>query len=146
MIETERLILTKMSHDDFAAIASILQNEENMYAWGKIFSDAEVIEWIDKNIDRYNRDGHSYLLATEKKDNNVIGLIGPLVENINGIDYPGIAYIVDSSYRGLGYATEGAKACIDYSFAKLAASEVIAEIKTNNTNSMAVASRLGMKK
>lgn len=146
MIESERLILTMMSQDDFECIANILQNVENMYAWGKTFNNDEVIEWIDKNIDRYETDGYSYMLATNKSTKKVIGLIGPLVEQIDGINYTGIAYIVDSKYRGLGYATEAGAACIEYCFDVLGASEVIAEIKTDNTNSMKVATRLGMKR
>lgn len=146
VIETKRLRLTKMGFHDFDCIANILQNEDNMYAWGKTFNDDEVIEWINKNIDRYETDGYSYMLATNKSTKEVVGLIGPLVESINGVDYAGIAYIIDSKYRGYGYATEGASACIEYCFDVLGASEVIAEVKTDNTNSMKVAKRLGMER
>ena len=58
-LETDRLILRQISENDFNDIANILQDIEIMYAWEKSFSDDEVLEWINKNIDRYKRDGYS---------------------------------------------------------------------------------------
>ncbi|MBR6486074.1 MAG: GNAT family N-acetyltransferase, partial [Lachnospiraceae bacterium] len=43
-----------------------------------------------------------------------IGVIGVLRENIENEFYTGIAYILDKRFRGKGFATEGALACVKY--------------------------------
>ena len=70
-LETDRLILRQISENDFNDIANILRDIEIMYAWEKSFSDDEVLEWINKNIDRYKRDGYSYFLAIDKTNKEV---------------------------------------------------------------------------
>ncbi|WP_042272847.1 GNAT family N-acetyltransferase [[Clostridium] dakarense] len=145
IIETNRLILRKISKDDYREIANILQDIEVMYAWEKSFSDEEVQDWIDKNLKRYNNEGYSYFLAINKEDNKVIGVMGPLIENIEGEEFIGVAYILNKDSWGMGYATEGVDACIEYAFNKLNAKKVIAQIRPSNTNSCNVAKRLNMK-
>ncbi|MCC0699558.1 GrpB family protein [Clostridioides sp. ZZV15-6383] len=60
MIESKRLYIRKMNHNDFKEISKMLQDVEVMYAWEHAFSNEEVIEWIDKNIQRYENDGYGY--------------------------------------------------------------------------------------
>lgn len=145
VIETKRLILRKINENDYEEIAEILQDIDIMYAWEKSFSRDEVIQWINKNIDRYSNDGYSYYLAINKDDESVIGVMGPLVESINGSDFIGVAYILNKKYWGKGYATEGVASCIDYAFKNLNADKVIAQIRPENKASCMVAQRLNMK-
>lgn len=49
------------------------------------------------------------------------------------------------SFLHKGYAREGAAACADYAFHALGAAEVIADIRPENSASVAVALSLGMK-
>lgn len=145
VIETKRLILREINESDYEEIAKILQDIDTMYAWEKSFSKEEVKQWINKNINRYIKDGYSYYLAINKNDKNVIGVMGPLVEDINGSDFIGVAYILNKKYWGNGYATEGIASCIDYAFKNLKANKVIAQIRPENTASCKVAQRLNMK-
>lgn len=89
-------------------------------------------------------DGFSYFAAIHKKSKKLIGVMGPLIENIQGISHIGIAYILDKKYRGQGYAAEGATACLEFAFTRLRARKVIAEIRPENLASRKVAERLGM--
>ncbi|MEG0134913.1 MAG: GNAT family N-acetyltransferase [Cetobacterium sp.] len=145
MIETERLILRKIKKDDYLEIANILQDIDVMYAWEKSFSDDEVKLWINKNLKRYDNEGYSYFLAISKENDTVIGVIGPLVEEINNKSFIGIAYILNKKSWGKGYAVEGARACIEYAFNNLNSLKVIAQIRPNNINSINVAQKLNMK-
>ncbi|GAA0091193.1 GNAT family N-acetyltransferase [Paraclostridium bifermentans] len=145
ILETERLLFRKILKEDYSEIASILQDIEIMYAWEKAFSNEEVKIWIDENIKRYANEGYSYFLAIEKMSGKTVGLTGPLIENINGETFIGIAYILKKEFWNKGYATESAEACIRYAFNELNANEVIAQIRTNNINSQNVAKRLNMK-
>lgn len=55
ILETERLYLREMKQNDFQALCRILQDEEAMYAYEGAFSDAEVQEWLDRQISRYQK-------------------------------------------------------------------------------------------
>lgn len=145
-LKTDRLLFRKILKGDYVEVASILQDIEVMYAWEKSFSDEEVENWIDENIKRYKNEGYSYFLVTEKMSGKTVGLAGPLIENINGEKFIGIAHILKKEFWNKGYATESAKACIRYAFNELNSDEVIAQIRTNNINSKNVAKRLNMKK
>ncbi|WP_373601145.1 GNAT family N-acetyltransferase [Paraclostridium bifermentans] len=145
VIQTERLILREITENDYEEIANILQDIEIMYAWEKAFSDVEVRSWIEKNINRYAKDGFSYYLAVNKLSNDVVGVMGPLVENIEEKEYIGVAYILNKKYWNKGYATEGIRACIDYAFRTLNTNKVIAQIRPENKASLNVAKRLNMK-
>ena len=57
----------------------------------------------------------------------------------------GIAYILNKKYWGMGFATEGAKACANYAFDILHANKIIAQIRPNNLPSRRVAEKLNMK-
>jgi RimJ/RimL family protein N-acetyltransferase len=87
-----------------------LQDIEVMYAWEHAFSDEEVSKWISENIERYETDGFSYFAAVEKETNRLIGVIGPLIEEIENRKCIGVAYILNKSYWNKGYAVEGVRA------------------------------------
>lgn len=144
VIETPRLSLQKLHRDDLPRLRPILGDAETMYAWEHGFSDDEIVSFLGTNLSRYERDGFSYFLAQRREDGAVVGLIGPLMEEIEGKRYPGVAYILARQYWGHGYATEGASACIEYLY-RQGFDAVIAEIRPENTASVRVAERLGMK-
>lgn len=66
ILRTPRLYMRKIQTDDYSSVCSILQDIDVMYAWEHAFSDEEVVQWIDENIMRYNRDGYSYWAVIEK--------------------------------------------------------------------------------
>lgn len=144
-IETERLVLRELTEEDFCAAREILGDERVMYAWEHGFTDEETRAWIAENIERYRRDGMSYLAAVEKRTGNLAGFAGPLIENVDGVPRVGVAYILRRSLWGMGYAAEAAAASIDYAFAHTATKDVIAEIRPENAASRRTAERLGMK-
>lgn len=144
-LSSKRLLFRKITYNDFKDICRILQDIEIMYAWEHTFSDEEVYDWINENLIRYENDGFSYFAVIEKSTESFIGLMGPLIENINNKKNIGIAYIIDKRYWKRGFAVEGAKACMDYAFNALKADEVIAQIRPDNTSSRKVAQKIGMK-
>ncbi len=145
VLSSERLLFRKITYDDYIELCKILQNVEIMYAWEHAFTDEEVLDWIKKNLSRYEEDGFSFFAAIDKNTGAFIGVIGPLIETIEGERHIGIAYILAKEYWGRGYASEGAAACIKYAFDTLKTDKVIAEIRPNNTSSLKVAERIGMR-
>ncbi len=144
-LETERLVLRKITEGDFEMLCGILQDIDVMYAWEHAFSDLEVRDWINKNLQRYASDGFSYFMAIDKTTNIFVGVMGPLIEKIDEQPCIGVAYILNKSCWGKGYAKEGVKACIEYAFNELGANKVIAQIRPENLASRHVAESVGMK-
>lgn len=144
IMQTPRLFLRKIQTDDYNSICSILQDIEVMYAWEHTFSDEEVVQWIDENLMRYNRDGYSYWAVIEKASGKLIGVTGLIAEQADDENYIGVGYIYNKSYWGNGYAFEAASACVDYAFNILNLNEVTAQIRPENMASRKVAERLGM--
>ena len=56
----------------------------------------------------------------------------------------GLGYMLNRESWGKGYATEGAKACLEFAFTKLNAGRVICDMRPFNEASINVAKRLGM--
>ncbi len=144
-LETERLIIQKMTLDDFDDIAQMLLNPMVMYAWEHRFTEKEVIEWICKNLHYYEEYGYAYFLALDKHTEQTVGQVALLQDTINGTNYHEIGYIIKKEYWGNGYAYEAAQGLIKYAFQKLNAPEVIAEIRPMNIWSINIAKKLGMK-
>lgn len=145
ILQSDRLGFRKITKEDFNNLCAFLQDIEVMYAWDHAFSDEEVKEWIDKNLKRYEQDGFSYFAAIEKETGKFIGVIGPMIDSIEGVSYIEIAYILDKVFWGKGYAIEGAEACMNYAFNELKAEKVIAQIRPDNLASCKVAEKIGMK-
>lgn len=144
IFESENLYFREITHSDFDSLAKILKDEEIMYAWEHGFSDDEVENWIDKNIMRYGRDGFSYYIAIEKKSENIVGMIGPLIEEIEDKKLVGVAWILDKEHWGKGYAVEGGRVAIKQAFDTTDTESVIAQIRPNNIASIRTAEKLGM--
>lgn len=145
VMESDRLRYRKITKNDFVNLKPILQDVEIMYAWEHAFTDDEIHEWIDKNFARYENEGFSYFAVIEKTTSQFVGTAGPLIEDINGIKYIGIAYVIDKKYWGKGYGFESAKASVDYAFNNLNAKVVIAQIRPDNLSSRKIAEKLNMK-
>ncbi|EHQ91675.1 GNAT family N-acetyltransferase [Desulfosporosinus youngiae] len=144
ILQTPRLYMRKIKTDDYSSVCAILQDIEVMYAWEHAFSNEEVVQWIDKNIMRYNRDRYSYWAVIEKVSNKLVGVTGLISEQADDENYVGVGYIYRKSYWGNGYAFEAASACVDYAFNSLHLNEITAQIRPENKASRKVAERLGM--
>ncbi|WP_068877799.1 MULTISPECIES: GNAT family N-acetyltransferase [unclassified Phenylobacterium] len=146
MIETERLILRAFREDDRAPLAAIN-------------GDPRVGEWLggaidraasDALLDRLNaeiaRDGFGFFAAERKADGRLVGMIGIRAQT----DAP-LAPCLELGWRlaveaqGQGYATEGARALLDWGFATQANDEILAWTAASNLRSQEVMRRVGMR-
>ena len=144
-IETERLYLRRLNRGDFSQLRRFLQDTEVMYAWEHAFSDDEISEWLEENLRRYTEDGFSFLAVVEKQSGSFLGVAGPLMEHIDGLKAPGVAYILAKEYWRQGFAREAAQASADYLRGRGYA-RVVAEIRPDNEASLKVARALGMRR
>lgn len=144
-IETERLRLRPVAQDDFPQVHAILGDEKVMYAWEHGFTEEETRTWIAACLARYREDGFSHFAVTEKKTGELIGLVGPIKETIEGKTCIGLGWLLRRDRWKQGFAFEAANAALQYAFGALRAEEVIADIRPENAASCRLAEKLGMK-
>lgn len=144
ILETKRLYLREMNPSDFNSLCRILQDEKAMYAYEGAFSDQEVQEWLDRQIYRYQKWNFGLWAAVLKETDKMIGQCGLTMQQWKDQEVLEIGYLFERSHWHQGYSTEAAKACKQYAFEKLNASEVCSIIRDSNTASQNVAMRNGM--
>lgn len=144
ILETERLYLREMNQSDFGSLCRILQDEETMYAYEGAFSDAEVQEWLDRQISRYQKWNFGLWAVILKETDEMIGQCGLTMQPWKAEEVLEIGYLFERKYWHKGYAAEAAEACKKYAFERLKADEVCSIIRDTNTASQRVAIRNGM--
>ena len=144
ILETKRLYLREMQQSDFLDLCEILQDKEVMYAYEGAFNDIEVQEWLDKQIQNYQKYKFGLWSVVLKEENIMIGQCGLTLQDFNGKQVIEIGYLFKKKFWHNGFATEAAIACKGYAFDKLKANEVFSIIRDNNLASQNVAKRNGM--
>ena len=144
IFETERLYLREMNQSDFNSLCKILQDEETMYAYQGAFNDAEVQEWLDRQISRYQKWGFGLWAVILKETEKMIGQCGLTMQPWKDKEVLEIGYLFQRQYWHKGYATEAARECKKYAFEILKAKEVCSIIRDTNISSQNVAIRNGM--
>jgi RimJ/RimL family protein N-acetyltransferase len=79
-----------------------------------------------------------------KEEDIFIGQCGISPVHIDGKVLPEIGYHINKKYWCKGYATEAAKACMDYGFIKLGIDELFIHTWTINIPSRRIAEKIGM--
>ena len=144
VLETERLILRRFMEPDGAAWSKGLADPQVMYAYEHGFSPEEVRQWMDRQQERYEKNGFGLWAVVEKESGELIGDCGITMQDWNGREVPEIGYHLRRDKWSQGFATEGAVACREYGFRALGFPEVFSIIRDNNFPSQRVAIRNGM--
>lgn len=144
ILETNRLQLRRFAPEDADALAEVLSDPVAMQFYPAAFDRAGVQHWIAKNIERYRRDGHGLWAMLRKGSSGLIGDCGCVLQEVDGANEVEVGYHVRRDLWGNGYATEAARACMEYAFAKLGAQRVISIIRPENVQSRRVAEKNGM--
>ncbi len=144
VLETARLVLRKLSLSDYADLCDILQDSETMYAYEGAFSNEEVLQWLDRQLQRYASDGFGLWAVVSKATGDFLGQCGLTMQDCDGERVVEIGYLFKRRYWGRGYAAEAAVGCKEYAFNVLGVSEVYSIIRDSNLPSQRVAQRNGM--
>lgn len=144
VIETKRLILREFFHCDIESLAVVLSDQETMIYYPHPFSIEEVRKWIEWNIKNYQKYNHGLWAVILKENNEIIGDCGITIQNIEGQDLPEIGYHINKKYWNMGYASEAAKACIEYGFYTCNYTSIYSYTDIRNGASRKVAEKIGM--
>jgi RimJ/RimL family protein N-acetyltransferase len=144
ILETSRLILREFSDEDVDALALVLSDPETMRFYPAPFNRNGVKEWIARNRRRYTENGHGLWAMILKPSGELVGDCGLTVQSVDGTDEVEIGYHVRRDMWGQGLATEAARACRDFGFARLNVERLISLIRPENLPSRRVAEKNGM--
>ncbi len=144
VIETERLVLRRLVTEDFDAVRLIHSDPEVMAIYGGVFTEQGTRDFIQRNLDRYAKDGVSFYAITLKGTGELIGCGGIIMQPTDQGIEPEIGYQMRRDQQGRGYATEMAKACMKYAFETLGADHTISLIRPDNMPSRRVAEKNGL--
>jgi len=144
-IETPHLIIRNFLPSDAKDVSYYSQQPKVAYWLSDMIldSESEALSWINWINGRYNLEDPNIVLAIELKEKKIcIGVVGvaPKAEINNEIE---ILFAVSDEYQGRGYATEGAKALIDWVFKNINIESISAIVKPENIASKKVIENLG---
>lgn len=145
VLETPRLVLREMSLADLDFVASMLAHPEVMRFYPKCYTRVEAEAWVLRQQDRYARHGHGIWLVLDKATAQPVGQAGVLIQQVDGIEEAGLAYLIHRPFWRRGFATEAAAASRHYAFDTVGKARVITLIRPENVPSQDVALKLGMK-
>lgn len=146
--ESERLRFRKLTIDDIENWVDFFENNDRIHFLG--LDPAEPAQdlaalWINKQLERYERDELGMLAVIEKQSGDFIGQCGILSRTIEDKAELEIAYSLKPKYWKQGYGTEMAKQMRKFGTAQELTERFISIIHKDNQDSMRVAEKNGMK-
>ncbi|HQN75100.1 MAG TPA: GNAT family N-acetyltransferase [Bacillota bacterium] len=136
-LESERLMLRKLTSEDFTPLFVILNDEETVkYFVERPFTE----EKVKKMVEVIPQEHYAIIL---KKDNAMIGYLDfhPWFMR----DTYDIGWTVDKNYRNQGIVTEAASLLMKYAFKELNAHRLVATCQPENVPSNRVCEKLNMR-
>ncbi len=146
-LETKRLILRPWKDEDLKDFALLNKDPKVMEFFPSLLSSEEsnaLAQRIRKELLKKNYGMWAVEIPQQAK---FIGCVGLHYQDFNTTFAPciEIGWRISSKYWGQGYATEGAKAALDYGFKTLNLKEIVAFTPEKHLKSRKVMQRLEMK-
>ncbi|MDX2042383.1 MAG: GNAT family N-acetyltransferase [Acidobacteriota bacterium] len=145
ILETERLLLRRITHDDLDDLLQIWGDAETMSLFPKTLNRQEMAEWIDRNLKRYEDFGHGIWAVILKDGQQFVGDCGLVIQDVEGVQEMEVGYHFNKKFWGLGLAAEAARSCMGYASTTLNRRRIISMIRPENLASRRVAERNGLK-
>jgi RimJ/RimL family protein N-acetyltransferase len=148
-LETVHLMLRPFRADDVDAVAAYW-GDPAVARWtrgGKTISRVEAWQRLLQHPGHWALQGFGFWAIEEKSSGRMIGEAG-LIDLKRDYDLvvngaPEIGWVIAPAAQGRGYASEAAKACLDWGGDNLGAIRVIAAMNADNRASIRVAEKCG---
>jgi [ribosomal protein S5]-alanine N-acetyltransferase len=143
VLVTDRLVLRPVTPADQAGLLvhwRVPQVRRFLFD-GAVLPAADVTQVIEDSAASFATAGHGLWLIREADGRDLVGTAGLRPLEDLGVE---VIYSLAPAVQGSGYATEAARAVVNYALGPLGLPEVLAEIDQDNAASAAVVQRLGM--
>lgn len=143
ILETDHLLLREFEVSDAKNFYELNLNPNVIkYTGNKAFKDVNEAKNFLENYSDYQRNGFGRWAVINKSDHEFLGWCGlKHDEKLNETD---IGFRFFEHFWNLGFATESAKACIDYGFVKLNLKTIIGRAMKENSASVKVLEKIGL--
>ncbi|NJC99024.1 MAG: GNAT family N-acetyltransferase [Anaerolineales bacterium] len=148
-LETERLILREFVPDDWERVLEYQSNPLYLRYYEWTASDRtpesvqEFVGWFLDNQKEAPRLKFQMAVTLKSKE-LLIGNCGVRMDKVDAVEAE-IGYELDPEYWNHGYATESARAIVDFGFSRFGVHRIWANCVADNTGSAHVLEKLGMK-
>ena len=146
IIGTTRLILRTFEEKDIEPLSLINQDPKVCEFLPVMLSRAETEMMIKKFIDHHNKNKFSPYAVELKSTNEMIGWCGLMIPGFEAHFTPCVetGWRLGSQHWNQGYATEAAKAVLQYAFETLDLKEIVSFTAVNNIRSRRVMEKIGL--
>lgn len=144
---TDRLVVRRPSRSDLHAFLAYRNADENMRLQPiEPMREADALTFLGNQAELdFDADNCWLMFAIELRDSGcMIGEIGIYVES-KSKRTGDIGWSINKVFRGRGYATEAARCLLDFAFIERQLHRVTATTSAQNTSSVRVMERLGMR-
>ncbi|WP_027382654.1 GNAT family N-acetyltransferase [Epilithonimonas caeni] len=141
---TERLILRELNTNDAENFYRLNLNPNVIkYTGNSAFKDINEAKDFLENYQDYKLNGFGRWAVIEKSNNEFLGWCGLKYDkHLNETD---IGFRFFEEHWNKGFATESAKACLDYGFKNLNLKSIIGRAMSENLASIKVLEKIGLK-
>lgn len=140
-LETERLVIRRFEKEDWKQLYTYTSDAEVMkYIPDGVYTEEQAQKFVEENMG----DTPEKFAVVLKSENRLIGHM--YFHKWFAPQTYEIGWVFNKAYGNNGYATEAAKALIDYGFAVLQLHRIIATCQPENPPSWRVAEKIGMTK
>lgn len=145
-LRTERLRLRAWRDEDLAAFAALNADPRVMRYFPAPLSPAQSDAMAARSAERFKADGFGLWAIEAIGECAFAGFVGLAVPSFEASFTPcvEIGWRLAHAAWGRGYATEGARAALDFAFGTLGLPEVVSFTAASNERSRRVMERLGM--
>lgn len=144
ILETERLRLQPLHADAIPALIALWMDAEATRYMGGPRERAFMEQALAEDLASPTPEVYNLWPVYERDSGQVVGHCGLLDKEIDGVTEIELTYVIAPAFWGRGYATEIARALVDYAAHTLKLPRLIALIDPANTASAAVARKVGM--
>ena len=146
IIKTSRLILRYITIRDAKALIPILSDPEVMrYSIIGVHNRPQIRQFIEQRLVSYLQPGFGLYAVVDRETREFMGYCGFFIQSIEERKEVEIGYRLAKKYWGQGYATEAAKAVLKYGRERYNFQRFVCLIDPENTRSINVAKKLGMR-
>ena len=148
IIKTSRLGLRNWVAEDVKPMAALNADEQVMEYFPSVQSEQNTSDFIKRMQKHFETYGFCYFAVDTLDTGEFIGFIGLCHQDYESDFTPhvDIGWRLKQSAWGKGYATEGAKACLEYGFKTLRLREVYSVASVINVKSQHIMKKIGMEK
>jgi len=148
IFKSDRLGFRNWNKSDLTEFAKINADLEVMKHFPKPLTEIETAAFIDRLKNHYIKHGFNYFATEILESGELIGFIGLAFQDYKTDFTPAvdIGWRLKKGVWEKGYATEGAKKCLELAFNELNLEKIISTCTEKNSKSENVMKKIGMEK